>query len=603
MSETKSSHPSELEAKRHSLAHLLAAAVTATYPAAQLTIGPAVDNGFYYDIDFGAVDFGTSKKALSEEDFPTIEAKMHEILKEWKLSEKKGSAFLEKEVSAEDAETFFAENPYKLELIKEIAERGEKITLFVSGAESKVPFTDLCRGGHVESMQDIDPDSFKLSKIAGAYWRGDEKNKMLTRIYGLAFHTKEELAAYEAMQEEAKKRDHRKLGKDLDLFAISELVGGGLPLFTPKGTILRETLSSYSQELQASYGFERVWTPHMARTELYKYSGHFDKYPERFEVTSAESSDVFMLKPMNCPHHAQLFARKPWSYRELPVRYMENTTNYRDEKHGELHGLSRVRSLSQDDGHVFCQESHCENEFRNIINMIKKLYGALGLDYYVRLSFRDDSDKFLGDADMWKRAEAIVEKVAKEENLVTVPGIGEAAFYGPKLDYLVRDALGREWQCATIQLDFVQPERFGLSYIDSDGKEKRPVMIHKALLGSIERFISVYIEHTAGVFPLWLSPLQVKVVPIGERQLDYATGIFKAMQEAGIRVEIDLSNESLGKKIRAAKTEKIPYTIVIGDKEMESQRLTVETRGGEKLEGLSVDEFISKIKTEIAEKS
>lgn len=568
---------------RHTLAHLLACAVNELYPNTKNTIGPAIDNGFYYDFEF------PSDMKLSEKELPSIEKKMKGLLKGW-------TKFTHKEISADEAREYFRDNPYKLELIEEIIEKDEVITIYSCGN-----FTDLCRGGHVENpAKEISHDSFKLSRVAGAYWRGNEKNTMLTRVYGLAFSTKLELDDYETMKIEASKRDHRKLGKELDLFTISELVGGGLPLFTPKGCVLRDVLGSYSQELQAKHGFERVWTPHMARTELYKHSGHYDKYPERLEVTSAESTDVFMLKPMNCPHHAQLFARKPWSYRELPVRYMENTTNYRDEKHGELHGLSRVRALSQDDGHVFCQETHMEDEIRNIINMIKELYSALKLDYKVRLSFRDDSDKFLGDKETWKRAEDIILKVSREENLVTIPGIGEAAFYGPKLDYLVTDALGREWQCATIQLDFVQPERFGLSYVDSDGKEKRPVMIHKALLGSLERFISVYIEHTAGNFPLWLSPIQVKIIPVGEAHHAKAVEIYDSLKVKNVRVEVDLSDEGFGKKIRQAKVSRAPYFIIIGDKDLAVDKVTLESRDAGQIGQLDSAEVIEKILKEIA---
>lgn len=570
---------------RHTLAHLLAAAVNELYPGTKNTIGPAIDNGFYYDFEFPA------DVKLSEKELPAIEKKMKGLLKSW-------TKFTHKEISAEEARESFKNNPYKLELIEEIVAKGEKITIYTCGN-----FSDLCRGGHVENpAKEIAHDSFKLSRVAGAYWRGSEDNTMLTRVYGLAFPTKLELDDYETMKIEAGKRDHRKLGKELDLFTISELVGGGLPLFTPKGCVLRDVLGSYSQELQAKHGFERVWTPHMARTELYKHSGHYDKYPERFEVTSAESTDVFMLKPMNCPHHAQLFARKPWSYRELPVRYMENTTNYRDEKHGELHGLSRVRSLSQDDGHIFCQETHMEDEIRNLISMIKELYSALKLDYKVRLSFRDDSDKFLGDKETWKRAEDTISKVSKEENLVTIPGIGEAAFYGPKLDYLVTDALGREWQCATIQLDFVQPERFGLSYVDSDGKEKRPVMIHKALLGSLERFISVYIEHTAGNFPLWLSPVQVKIIPVGEAHHAKAVEIYDSLKEKMVRVEIDLSDEGFGKKIRQAKVCRAPYFIIIGDKDLAVSKVTLESRDAGQIGQLDSTEVIEKILKEIVDR-
>lgn len=574
--------PSSLPEIRHSLAHLLAAAIKDLYgEKAKFAIGPAIDNGFYYDIDFGSAK-------VSDDDLPKIEEKMRNILPSWET-------FTCKEVSEEEARQFFSDNPYKLELIDELATKGERITLYTSGT-----FTDLCRGGHVENAFEIDPRSFRLTHLAGAYWRGNEKNPMLTRIYGAAFPTATELDAYLTQREEAKRRDHRKLGRELDLFTISDLVGPGLPLFTPRGSFLRETLASFSQELQARSRFERVWTPHMARTELYKYSGHFDKYPERFEVTSAESDDAFMLKPMNCPHHAQLFARKAWSYRELPVRYMENTTNYRDEKSGELHGLSRVRSLSQDDGHVFCQEIHVEAEVRNIVKMVKELYSALGMRFYARLSFRDDSDKFLGSAETWEKAEGILRAVAKEENLETVEERGEAAFYGPKIDYIVLDSLGREWQCATIQVDFIQPERFGLSYIDTNGEKKQPVMIHKALLGSIERFLSVYIEHTAGAFPLWLSPVQVAVLPVSEKYNEYAESVLQSLRESGLRAELDASDESLGKKIRNAKTQKIPYILVLGEKEASSGSVTLESRDQGSLGAMALADAIARLQGENA---
>ena len=569
-----------IEHARHTLAHLLGAAVLELYPDAKLTIGPAIDNGFYYDFEFTT--------PFSDDELPKVEKKMRSLLPSWK-------EFSHKEISKDEALALYKDNVYKTELVNGIE---GAITLYSSGK-----FTDLCRGGHLENpAKEIAEGSFKLTKSAGAYWRGNEKNKMLTRIYGLAFATKDELAAYEKQQEEAKARDHRKLGKELDLFTISELVGGGLPLFTPNGSVLRDVLGSYSQELQGKYGFERVWTPHMARTELYKYSGHYDKYPERFEVTSAESTDVFMLKPMNCPHHAQLFARKPWSYRELPVRYMENTTNYRDEKHGELHGLSRVRSLSQDDGHIFCQEEHLENEIKNLVKMVRDLYAALNLKYVVRLSFRDDSDKFLGDTAVWERAQGILTKIAKEESLETIAGPGEAAFYGPKLDYLVTDALGREWQCATIQVDFVQPERFGLSYVDKDGKEKRPVMVHKALLGSIERFISIYIEHTAGNFPLWLSPVQVAVIPVRDTHNTKASEVAALLKKSDVRVKLMDEDENLGKKIRAVKNQKTPYTIIIGDKDIEAGKVTLESRDHGQIGQMNIEEVLERISKEIKEK-
>lgn len=572
----------DLSPLRHSFAHLLAAAALKLYPGTKNTIGPAVDDGFYYDFEFA--------EPISDSDLPKIEKEMRAILKQWK-------GFSHREVLESEAKDIFKKNPYKLELIDDIVSRNEPITLYRSG-----DFEDLCRGGHIEDIAEMQADAFSLSRLAGAYWKGDEKNKMLTRVYGYAFASKADLDAHLQMIEEAKKRDHRKLGREMDLFAISELVGSGLPLFTPKGAVLRETLASYSQELQARYGFERVWTPHMARTELYKHSGHYDKYPERFEVTSAETDDVFMLKPMNCPHHAQLFARKPWSYRELPVRYMENTTNYRDEKSGELHGLSRVRSLSQDDGHIFCQEKDVKQELASVVRMIKELYQTLHLEFYARLSYRDDSDKFLGDDAHWTLAETAIAEVAKEESLETIEGKGEAAFYGPKIDFLVKDSLGREWQCATVQLDFVQPERFGLEYVDSDGSKKRPVMIHKALLGSIERFLSVYIEHTAGAFPLWLSPVQVWILPISEAHQLYAQEIFDTLKQSGIRAELRNENESLGKKIRESKVQKIPYVLVIGNQEVESKTVTLESRDEGKIGSLSIEETLERLSKEIKEK-
>lgn len=572
-----------LEAKRHSLAHLLAMAALRHDPAAKLAIGPDIADGFYYDILF------SPGKAPTPIDLPRFEETIRELIQK-KLD------FTRTEVSAATALEHFKDNPFKCELINELSEKGETISLYTTG-----DFVDLCRGGHVDGTSELDPQAFAITRIAGAYWRGDEKNPMLTRIYGVAFDTKTELDTYNTRLEEAKKRDHRKLGRELDLFTISELVGSGLPLFTPKGSILRETLATYSQTLQAKYGFQRVWTPHMARTELYKFSGHFDKYPERFEVTSAESRDTFMLKPMNCPHHAQLFARKSWSYRDLPIRYMENTTNYRDEKHGELHGLSRVRSLSQDDGHVFCEEKDIKAEIVSIVRMVKELYASLGMDFTAHLSYRDESDKYLGKPETWQRAEKVLAEVAQEEGLSTHVDRGEAAFYGPKIDFLVRDSLDREWQCATVQLDFVQPERFGLSFITPDGSEGRPVMIHKALLGSIERFLSVYIEHTAGAFPLWLSPIQVKVIPVGEKHHSYGQQILAALHGADIRAELDANDESLGKRIREAKLEKVPYFAVVGDKEIETHTLSVDSRS-EKLGALPLATFLARLAEEIKNK-
>ena len=417
-------------------------------------------------------------------------------------------------------------------------------------------------------------------RIAGAYWRGKTDNPQMQRLYGVAFNTKEKLDKYLELLEEAKKRDHRKLGQELDLFTFSDLVGPGLPLFTPRGTVLRTELENYSQELQASGGYERVWIPHITRSELYKVSGHYDKYPERFMVSSIESQDEFMMKPMNCPHHTQIYASKPRSYRDLPIRYMENTTIYRDEKHGELHGLSRVRAISQDDSHAFVRIDQIKPELISILGMVNDMYDTLGMEWFARLSLRDDSDKYLGDAQIWQTAETALKEALDEQGVEYVTAQGEAAFYGPKVDIMVRDALGREWQCATDQLDFVQPERFGLEYTAEDGSKQQPVMIHKALLGSVERFLSVYIEHTAGRFPIWLAPEQVRLITVNQEESTklFASEVAKKASELGVRLTVDNDNESVGKKIRSAEVWKIPYTIVVGEKEIDSGRVTPRVR-------------------------
>jgi threonyl-tRNA synthetase len=582
-----------LAEKRHTLAHLLAAAVAERYPHAKPTIGPAVDTGFYYDFDF-SIDSNNSAQKSGEGDLAALEETMRELLPSW-------TSMQGIEVSENDARSRFSGNPYKLELIDEIVAKGEKITLYTAG-----DFTDLCRGGHSEQpSRDIAADSFSLERVAGAYWRGDEKNAQLTRIYGFAFDTKDELEAYKTQLEEAKKRDHRKLGKELDLFTFSELVGPGLPLYTPKGTILRDELSGYSEELQRAKGFQKVWIPHITKTDLYKKSGHWDKFGDQlFLVQSQESSEQFAMKPMNCPHHTQIFASKPRSYRDLPIRYLDTTTCYRDEKTGELSGLTRVRSLTQDDGHVFCTPEQIEQEFEAIMGMIKEMYGTLGLTFRASLSFSDPAkpEKYLGDPQVWKEAEATLERIAKKLEIDYFIAPGEAAFYGPKIDIMVTDAIGREWQCATQQLDFVQPMRFELEYTAEDGTKKIPVMIHKALLGTIDRFLGVYIEHTAGAFPTWLAPVQIRVFPVSEKQADYAYRIHADLIAAGIRAEID-TNESLGKRIRAAKTEKLPYMIVVGDKEIESETVTLESRDAGALEPMSLESVVVRLQKEITERS
>lgn len=576
-----------LEEKRHTLAHLLAAAVLERYPHAKATIGPAVDTGFYYDFDFAGGE------APKEADLPSLEAAMLELLPSWE-------AMSGTEVSEKDARDRFKDNPYKLELIDGIVAAGEPITLYTAGS-----FTDLCRGGHSDTpAHDLRPGSFTLERIAGAYWRGDEENAMLTRIYGLAFDTKEDLAAYQAQVEEAKKRDHRKLGVELDLFTFSPLVGSGLPLYTPRGTVVREELARFSEELQKRAGFEKVWIPHITKIDLYKTSGHWDKFgDELFLVKSQESSDEFALKPMNCPHHTQIYASKPRSYRDLPLRYMETTTCYRDEKTGELSGLTRVRSLTQDDAHVFCRPDQIKEEFSQIMSMIKELYGALGMHFKARLSFSDPAkpEKYIGDPALWAEAEKTIEEIAQSLALDYVVAPGEAAFYGPKIDVMVVDALGREWQCATQQLDFVQPERFSLEYTDSDGQKKRPVMIHKALLGTIDRFMGVYIEHTAGSFPTWLAPEQVRILPIGEAHEEYASAVKAALAAKGVRAQI-AADDSLGKRIRGAKQEKVPYVLVLGDTEMSANAVTVESRDHGKEEAVPLADFVTRISKEIRER-
>lgn len=578
------SHKDPIENIRHSLAHLLAAAVLELYPTAQVTIGPAIDDGFYYDIDM---------PKIGEDDLKTIEAKMKELLPTW-------STFEKQDVTADFARDYFKNNPYKLELIEEIISRGEQITLYKSGN-----FLDLCRGGHVEDMGKIDPESFVLSRLAGAYWRGDEKNKMLTRIYGLAFESKEALEAHLHMMEEAKKRDHRKLGAELKIFTTSALVGAGLPLFQPKGALIRREIENYLWDLHKDEGYQRVWTPHLAKAELYHTSGHYQHYIEdMFMVQGKSSGEDFCIKPMNCPHHMQIFADNQFSYRDMPVRYFEPGTVYRDEKTGQLGGLTRVRSITQDDGHLFCRISQIYQEVSTVVKIIKKFYTTMGMieGYRVRLSSRDDdATKWMGGDAVWGPAEEALKKICAEEKLPYFEGKGEAAFYGPKLDFMFKDAIGREHQLATIQLDVNLPERFDLSFINEQGQKERPVVIHRAISGSLERFMGVMIEHFAGAFPTWLSPVQVKVVPIGERQMDFAYDVFTQLKANGIRAEIDQSGDSLGKKVRNAKTEKIPYVVVIGDKEMESGLMSLEGRT-EKTDPKTLADVISYLKKEIEEK-
>ncbi|MDP2586896.1 MAG: threonine--tRNA ligase [Candidatus Komeilibacteria bacterium] len=575
----------QLEQLRHSLAHLLAAAVLKIRPEAKRTIGPAIDNGFYYDFEFA--------EPLTQADLPKIEKQMKKMLTTWK-------SFDKHEVSAAEAKKEFADNPYKLELINEFAGEGQNLTIYQSG-----DFRDLCRGGHAENFNKIDPASFKLEKVAGAYWRGSEKNTMLTRIYGLAFATKQELDDYLAMKAEAEKRDHKKLGPALDLFTFSELVGSGLPLWTPKGTILRNLLDDFVWELRKKYGYEKVEIPHITKKDLYETSGHWDKFQDDlFKITTREGH-LFAMKPMNCPHHTQIYARRAWSYRDLPQRYATTTMCYRDEQSGELAGLSRVRGFAQDDAHVFCRLGQVKKEFLKIWDIIHAFYGVFGFNLRIRVSVHDPEqpEKYLGDKKKWEFAESMLNEIVNEKKADTFLGVGEAAFYGPKLDFMGKDSLGREWQVATIQIDMNMPERFDLNCTNEEGKAERVVMVHAAIMGSIERFLSIIIEHFAGEFPLWLSPVQVKIINVGEVHEDYCQKLADQLKAENIRVELDLANETVGNKIRKSSREKIPYTLVIGDKEMQADKLAIRVRGQENLAELSYDDFITNIKNSINNRS
>ncbi|XKT74431.1 MAG: threonine--tRNA ligase [Patescibacteria group bacterium UBA2163] len=575
----------ELEHKRHTLAHLLAAAVGQLYPHAKLTLGPAIDDGFYYDIDF------SEGEKPGEAELKKIEKIMRKLLPSWK-------EFTHKEMSKEEAKEHFESNQFKLELIDEIDARDEKITLYTIGN-----FSDLCRGGHSENpAKEIALDSFMLDRIAGAYWRGDEKNPMLTRIYGLAFDTKEELDAYLAQREEARKRDHKKLGAELGLFTISPLVGSGLPLLKPKGMIIRREIEEYLWELHKNKGYDRVWTPHITNLSLYETSGHAEKFGEELFRVKGGDED-FALKPMNCPHHMQIFADDQFSYRDMPVRYFEPATVYRYEKSGQLSGLTRVRAITQDDGHLFCRVSQITEEVSEIISIVRAFYETVGLldDYWVSLSVRGPEGMYLGGDAVWDQAETALEEAAQKNELNYTRVEGEAAFYGPKLDFMFKDAIGREWQLATIQCDFNLPERFKLAYTNEQGEKEQPVVIHRAISGSIERFMGVLIEHYAGAFPLWLAPTQVKVLPVSESHQAYAKSVMEKLAEAGIRTELD-NEESLGKRIRQANIEKVPYFFVIGDKEVEAGTVTVEGRGGN--EGAQdVDAVIAMLAEKIKERS
>lgn len=571
------SEPQNIEHLRHSLAHLLAAAVLELYPDAKRTIGPAIDNGFYFDFDFSS--------PISDADLPKIEEKMREIMKTWTTCTKH-------ELTSDEAISEFHDNIYKRELIGEIVAKGEPITFYKSG-----DYWDLCRGGHVDDLSKYDPKAFKLSRVAGAYWRGNEEFPMLTRVYGYAFHTKQELQDHLTMLEEAAKRDHRVLGKQLDLFVFSELVGPGLPLWTPKGTWLRTLLDQFVWELRAKRGYERVEIPHITKKDLYEKSGHWTKFSDELFRISTREGHEFAMKPMNCPHHIQIFDRKPWSYRELPQRYANTTMVYRDEQTGELGGLSRVRSITQDDAHVFCRMSQAKAEANKVWDIIEEFYGAFGFELRVRLSTSNpaEPEKYLGKVEQWIAAETILAEVARDRGSITIPGVGEAAFYGPKLDFMAKDAIGREHQVATIQFDFNQPERFDLTCVNESGESERVVMIHAAIMGSIERFTTVLIEHVAGAFPLWLSPVQCHVLPISIKFAEYGDQVAEIMRAAGLRVEVPSPDDSLGKRIRAAELDKVPYTLVVGEKEVESGTVSVRNNRTGEQETLPAIEVAAKL--------
>ena len=570
----------DMSAVRHSLAHILAAATRRLYGNdVKLGVGPAIEDGFYYDMDLGSVHLG-------DDDLAKIEAEMRQI-----IAEKQD--FVKSTMTIAEAEQWARDNdqPYKLELIEDFCNNGTtkagvKGTTQSSDATMSFytngDFTDLCLGGHVKNTSDIPADAFKLTKVSGAYFRGDETKPMMQRVYGVAFATKAELDDYLRRQEEAKARDHRKLGRELDLYVTSDMVGAGLPMFTPRGTVLREEIAELSNSLREEIGFQKVWIPHMTKKDLYEKSGHWAKFGgELFLVQSQETSDQFVLKPMNCPHHGRIFASKVRSYRDMPQRYLETTTVYRDEKSGELGGLSRVRSITQDDSHDFCRPDQIETEITNLLSAVKTIYDIFDMKLRVRLSYRDDSDAYLGDIALWESAQKqLKDAVLRLGDIDYYEQEGEAAFYGPKIDFMATDALGREHQLATAQLDFVQPERFELEYIDQDGVAQRPVMIHCALLGSIERFLSVYIEHTAGKFPVWVAPEQLRIVKVKDNDAinQMIDDLTVSAKEHGVRYTVDDSNNSIGKKVRAAELYKVPYVIVVGDKEAESGKIGVRIR-------------------------
>lgn len=580
-----------LEAKRHSLSHVLAAAVMSLYPQAKFAIGPAIDNGFYYDIDFG-------ETKLAEEDLKAIEKKMNFLLKQNLKFE-----YRKEEIGSALAEAKKKGEIYKAELIEDLQISGEEFVSFYKISN----FEDLCKGPHVDNTNKISPASFKLHRLAGAYWRGDEKNKMLTRVYGLAFEDKKELDEYLLMLKEAAKRDHRKLGKELDLFHFSDLVGAGLPLFTPKGMAIIDELRYHIEGVCRQYGFEKVMTPHLSKIDLFEISGHAQKFKEELFRVHSEKGHEFVMKPVQCPHQTQIYASRPRSYRDLPIKYMESEKQYRAEKTGEVGGLSRVYAITIEDGHTFCRPDQVKEELKSLVNIVKDFYSALGLwgHHWVSLSVRDyeHPEKYIGEADDWDLCESMLQEVSDEMGLEAIRREGEAALYGPKLDFMFKDSLGKEIQIPTVQVDFATPKRFNLKYTDKDGQEKNPVMIHRAILGSYERFLALLIEHFAGAFPVWLSPVQVKLISVSEHHQEAAKKIANKLKAIGIRVELDLDDETVAKKIKKSISEKVPYMLVIGEKEASGETLSVRDRGSQEMRDLSMEDFITEIKEKIDKKT
>ena len=590
----------KLEIKRHSLAHILATAVLEMFPEAKFGVGPNIENGFYYDFDL--------PRTLIPEDLPILEEKMKEIIK-------KNFPFEKQVVKHDKAVELYkkASQDYKVEILQDEA-KDKEVSLYKTGE-----FVDLCKGPHIDSTGEIDFTSFKLTKIAGAYWRGDEKNKMLQRVYGIAFNNRKELKEYLKQLEEAEKRDHRKLGKELELFMIDPLVGQGLILWQPKGALLWRIMEDFWYEEHLKAGYELVRTPHIGSRKLWETSGHWgfyndSMYPSLEVGRSLEDAqkgkkatvkEEYLLKPMNCPFHVVMYNSKPRSYRELPIRWAESATVYRYEKSGELSGLARARGFTQDDAHIICTKEQAEDELKKVLDFIIFVFKSFGFDEYkVYLSVRDPKvKKYAGSDEGWNFTEKVLEKVAKEKNLDIEKDVGGAVFYGPKLDFKIKDCLGREWQCSTLQYDFNLPEKFDMNYINEKGEKERPFMLHRALFGSFERFIGVLIEHYAGAFPVWLSPVQVKILPVSsEKHIDYAKKVNFLLLENNIRTEIDDSNESIGKKIRDAEKQKTPYMLVVGDKESKSDSVAVRSRGSRDIKDMEVKKFIDRIKKEVEEK-